>query len=349
MTIRQVAETAGVSVATASLALRDNPRIAAETRKLVARTAKRLNYRKRPPGRPAKGADEPRTTNRVNRIALVAPGMPRGVLNSPVYLDVLHGVEAALAERGKMFVLRHLLPEAPPPPSLFPQKVDGAVLFGEARDKEIRTQLSELPCVQMMGLVPRRRAWDHVTYDNDAIGELAAKYLLEAGHRRLAMVAPDTSTGEQPISDITAGRRGSFRSHVEAAGATLRLVYDEPLVQLTPTHQEPVRETLERVIDQLLAAKPRPTGLFCPFDLLTAGLYPLLLARGINPGRDLEVVSCNNEALLLQNLHPRPATVDIHASEVGRRAVGQLLWRLDRPKALRATITLAPELVPPES
>lgn len=54
------------------------------------------------------------------------------------------------------------------------------------------------------------------------------------------------------------------------------------------------------------------------------------------------------EALGLQILHPRPATVDIHASEVGRRAVEQLLWRLDHPKEPRAAIMLTPELVPHE-
>jgi len=245
-----------------------------------------------------------------------------------------------------MFVLRHLLPDAPSPAALFTQKVDGAVLFGATKDREIRKQLSHLPCVQTMGVVQRRLPWDHVTYDNETIGELAAKYLLDRGHRHLAMLATDGSAEARPGSDLKAGRCGSFRSHVEAAGRTLLLTWDEPLLRVTPTHQEPVRDTLERIIDQLLAARPRPTGLFCPSDLLTAGIYPLLLARGIAPGSDLEIVSCNNEVLLLQNLHPRPATVDIHANEVGRRAVEQLLWRLDHPKEPRSTITLAPELVP---
>ncbi len=346
VTLKDVAESAGVSVSTVSLALRDDSRIAAETRAVVSRTAERLSYSPRSRGRPTRGVDEPQATRRSNRIALLVPGMPRALINAPVYMDMLHGVEAAVAEQGKTLVLRHLLPDAPIPVSLFPQKVDGVVLFGLfADDEDLRDQLMRMPCVQTMGIPLHEAAWDHVTYDNSIIGELAASYLLERGHRTMAMLAPEASTSGRPRLDVTEGRHAGFRRVLESAGCTLHLLWDQPLLRLTPTHQEVVRETLDRIIEQLLSLKPRPTGIFCSCDQLTAALHPLLLARGVVPGRDLDIVSCNNEVILLQNLHPRPATVDIHAHAVGKRTVEQLLWRIEQPNAPRSVITLEPTLV----
>lgn len=347
MTIRDVAAKAGVAMSTVSMALRNDPRVAAPTRDLVQQAATQLGYRPRQRGRPALGTAGERT-RRTHRIALLVPGMAAGVLNSPVYMDVLHGVESALSANQRMCVLRHLSPDLPVPVVLFPQRVDGVVLFGPARAAAIEAQLRLLPCVQMMGVAQRGLPWDQVTYDNDAVGELAARYLLERGHRNLAMLAPPGTPGPLLPDGIYMGRREGFRRVAEAAGATVRLLWDEPLHRVTATHQETVPETLARIIDQLQAASPRPSALFCPADMLMAGLYPLLVARGLVPSRDLELVSCNNEALLLQNLHPRPATVDIHAREVGRRAVEQLLWRLEHADAPRGTVTLDPTLVPPQ-
>jgi DNA-binding LacI/PurR family transcriptional regulator len=48
--------------------------------------------------------------------------------------------------------------------------------------------------------------------------------------------------------------------------------------------------------------------------------------------------------VFLDCLHPRPASVDIHAEAIGRRAVDQLYWRLDHPREPRQIVQLEPEL-----
>ena len=94
-----------------------------------------------------------------------------------------------------------------------------------------------------------------------------------------------------------------------------------------------------------LPRQPRPTGIFFPADMLTSVAYPLLYERGIVPGRDLDVVSCNNEEILLNNLHPKPAVIDIHAAAVGYRAVEQLLWRIEHPLEPKMKSLIDPELI----
>jgi len=85
---------------------------------------------------------------------------------------------------------------------------------------------------------------------------------------------------------------------------------------------------LEALADRLLALSPRPTGLFAWADMLTAALYPCLHRRGLQPGREISVVSRNNEWPLLFGLWPRPAVVHIQRAKLGRRALEQWLCRM---------------------
>jgi DNA-binding LacI/PurR family transcriptional regulator len=64
------------------------------------------------------------------------------------------------------------------------------------------------------------------------------------------------------------------------------------------------------------------------------------------PGRDIDVISCNNEMSYLVGLDPRPATIDIGAETIGRRSVEQLLRRIKHPEELRQVqIAVTPMLV----
>jgi DNA-binding LacI/PurR family transcriptional regulator len=97
--------------------------------------------------------------------------------------------------------------------------------------------------------------------------------------------------------------------------------------------------------EDIVAACARLDCFFCHMDELAVALYSGLYRNGIHPGRDVEIVSCNNERPLIQGLEPAPAEIDIHAEMVGRRAVEQLLWRLENLTASYARIELEPELV----
>jgi DNA-binding LacI/PurR family transcriptional regulator len=98
-------------------------------------------------------------------------------------------------------------------------------------------------------------------------------------------------------------------------------------------------------VSELAVMQPRPSALFSTGDGILPLLYPLLLTAGIQPGKDIEIVSCNNEEPLLRELHPRPVEIELHTRLIGRRAVEQLLWRRQNPLAPRTCILLAPELV----
>ena len=88
---------------------------------------------------------------------------------------------------------------------------------------------------------------------------------------------------------------------------------------------------LDELVSAIAGASPRPTGLFVANDATTAQLYSLLGRHGMKVERDVTLVSCDNEQIRLSALHPRPASIDTGAEEVGFRAVVRLMSRMRRP------------------
>jgi DNA-binding LacI/PurR family transcriptional regulator len=80
----------------------------------------------------------------------------------------------------------------------------------------------------------------------------------------------------------------------------------------------------------------------------TAMMYAELQDRGIRPGRDLTVISCNNEQMHLMNLRPRPATINLQTGMIGRVAAEWLLRRMRKNDGLAPVVSLvSPIMVPP--
>jgi len=102
--------------------------------------------------------------------------------------------------------------------------------------------------------------------------------------------------------------------------------------------------TLEELIDKLASRSPRPTGLFSATDRLTLKLYPMLESRGLFPGRDINVVSCDNQEAMLSFLRPRPASVDLRPDTIGQLAVARLIHRLQFPEEAALQIQVPPAL-----
>lgn len=342
MNIATIAEKAGVAPSTVSLVLNDKPRVSEATRVAVLKAAKELKYRPGKPGRPRKAPDEAPSRNRTNRIALVVAGVPRSVLRSPVYTDVLHGVEGGIADAGKMMVMRNLPKDEPCPEDLFSQRVDGAIIFGRLSEPELSRYLPSVPCVRVMGDIDPDGLWDHVSYDNHRLGQLAAEYVLARGHRICAFLGdlPKTATAGLRL-DSAIERGWEFRKAVRATGGRVHACSSHALWAADADVQRIDPQRMDKLLDDLISRDPQPTAVFTPSDILVNALHIGLVGRKLQ----MDLVSCNNEQILLANLHPRPATIDIHAEQVGRRGVEQLLWRIEHPDEPRVTEALEPSLV----
>jgi DNA-binding LacI/PurR family transcriptional regulator len=103
------------------------------------------------------------------------------------------------------------------------------------------------------------------------------------------------------------------------------------------------------LIARLASDMPRggegPLGLFVSRDEETVHVYRLLRENGVEPGRDVVVISCDNEFVRLSTLHPRPATIDLQAAQIARHAVRRLGARIKHRDEPPVRILVNPHLV----
>ena len=62
------------------------------------------------------------------------------------------------------------------------------------------------------------------------------------------------------------------------------------------------------------------------------------------PGKDISVVSCDNQEAMLSLLRPRPASVDLRPDTIGQLAVARLIHRLQFPEEAALQIQVPPAL-----
>ena len=340
VSVTQIAARAGVSIATVSRVLNNNRRVNPNLVEQVRKAMTELRYSPRPLRRRNKPAAAERKT-----IAIVSLGGPyREWFDMPVMASVVAEISRAAQQDG----LGVLMAEMPDPQKLSPtlrqQRVDGALVFLQSAlgGSAVLSLAQQLPVVRVMGgqLAPVES--DHVGPDNNAIGYLAATYLLSRGCGTLAYLTTE------PAWDLIKLRAQGFSAGAQKAGAQASAFLVRAAPELTRFYgaEAQSRPTLAEVLDELVAR--RPAGLFVSRDEEVVQVYQLLGERGVEPGRDVRIVSCDNENVRLSMLHPRPATIEIGTAEIARRAVRRLENRIKNPLEAPVRVLVNPQLVPPD-
>ncbi len=312
------------------------PRASQSTIAAVRKAMEEIGYVPRPPEKRPGPRIKPEEKKRIGRMALLFMNMSSAVIRSPLNTGLLHGVEEALGEEEMSMVMRAVAAGGVLPREVVDGRVDGTIVTGVEAPEDVDSVLRGTPLVQAMGTYCG--IGDSIEPDNEAAGRMAATYLLERGHRRCACIVELNHPALERRVDVFCGT-------IAAAGGTAEQAGDARLAVVTADLHEGNRDKLGAAIDALFSADPRPTALFAPADILTPTVYSLLYEREVLPGRDVEIVSCNNEVPILSGLYPRPAVVDIQIETIGRRCVEQLLWRLDHPAEPFARTLVVPRLV----
>jgi len=322
--LKDVAEAAGVHLATASRALDDRRSVMVkpETVERVRQAAADLGYRV---NRMARGLK----MNRSFTIGMLIPD-----ITNPFFPPIVRGAEDCLAEAGYTLVLantdndegkerRHIS-------GMLERQVDGLLLaMARRRDPLIDELDRDATAVVLINRTVDRGNVPAVIPDDQAGMTLAVEHLYALGHRRIAHVSgpQDTSTG--------ARRAAGFRATMSAHGLVPRRI-----VEAASFGESSGRE----VADPLFRARTRPTAVVAANDLIALGVIDAASAAGLRCPEDLSVVGFNDMPLA-ERLSPPLTTVRIPEYEMGRRAAQILLDRIDLPNHLAETVMLAPELI----
>jgi len=338
MSIVQVAQLAGVSKSTVSRVINDLPGVAPDAAQAVRQAMGQIGYQ------PSARRPGPKSANRkglrTGNVALLMMGYkPSDFTHMPVLPAMMHGAERELAANGMSLVVATFGPEGPVPAALTGMSVDGMLLLGKWPNmpEESYKLLQRRPAVwALREHTDPDGYFDHVFYDNAAVAHLAASYLLKRGHKHVGFV------NARPGHTAFAQRGVEFAAAIKKAGADVKLAIEPG------NNDDPNPVACEKLVNHLMDSAQPPTALFVPADRELAAVYRALEARGLKPCEDIDIVSVDNEQHHLVTLSARPATIDINLELVGRRAVQQLLWRIQNPdQPSRVDVLIRPVLVAP--
>jgi LacI family transcriptional regulator len=344
MSLQRVAQLAGVSTSTVSRVVNEHPSVACDTVTAVRDAMQRLNFT------PTSRVRRPSSRTDIVRAKAACVGFvmlgASGANAAPAFEKLLRGVSSACSDNGLSLRIGFVTDLAHAPQWLLARQVDGLLLHGEQPLMHERLTGGTAPAVWLMAN-RRRPTWgDQVLPNNAAIGDMAAKYLIRRGHRRLAHLGVGGGAWSLEL------RAFAFQHAAEDAGAEAR-VFDAAVTTTSTDYwcADGLAAAAEELVNELMSGgSPRATGLFLAEDRLLPLVDRALRSRGVSSGAngDVEIISCNNERPHHAGLQSEPAVIDIHPEAIGRRGVAQLIWRMRNPGVSERVRTMVdPTLIEP--
>jgi len=227
------------------------------------------------------------------------------------------------------------------PGALATEKLDGLIIQGMEPAPACLAKLRELPHVWFMTRRSTAYPGDYVEPNNEENGSMAADFLLEQGHKAVAVISTD------PDYSAVARRVKAFNARAGEIGLTVHTLLGRSNPGVSYLEIAPAHGDTDTLVRNLLAATPRATGLYLPVDHFCGSFFRALREAGKKPGRDFEAILGNYNPVIYHNLDHLPAAIDINLPTLVRKVVDHLFWRIEnRGGAARVGVTVSPTLIP---
>jgi DNA-binding LacI/PurR family transcriptional regulator len=321
-TMEDIAKAVGVSKTTVTNALSGKSNVSDATRQRILQCAQELGYR---PNTLARGLAQGKTYT----IGLVLPSIA-----NPFYPELAEAIEDIARRAGYQTVLcnthKDLSLGRQQIERLVSRWVDGCVIMEASLD------ISDISQYFQQGLPIVLCDWQEcetppeiplVRGDFFRAGQLAARHLLDLGHRHVAVIV------DEPWQIL---RLQGFCSVLQEAGITL----SREMVQ--QGYSTP--ESGYRAAKNLLAYPERPTAIFATTDMMAIGVLDALIDEGLQVPQDVSLVGLDD---IMVATHVRPAltTIAIPKEQLAKDAIELLLNQVNRKQDAPITCFVEPHLV----
>jgi len=320
--LREVAELAGVSEATASRALRDLTHVKAQTRKAVREAAKKLSY-----GQFADFDDQPRT---LQAVGVIAP-----YINRWYFAQALAGAEQALREAG-LDLLIYNFNQVKGREKLFRDQLKNSHVVGllivsvPPTQEEFEALLGLGVPLSFIGL--KREGSSSTGIDDYEGAKIATQHLINQGHKKIGLVAGTTSN--QFNFPVPFDRKAGFVSALEENG-----------LEWNPDHEVMGDFSLHtgmQAMDELLARRDRPTAIFCESDEMAFGALRSIQRHGLRTPEDISVIGFDDHEMAE---YFDLTTIRQPVAQLGELAAWQILDQMKAPKSEPKHLTLPTQLI----
>jgi len=326
VTIKQVAESAGVSIQTVSRVLNNRPDVSPETRQRVQQIISDLRYH---PFAIARGLASKRTYT----LGLIASDF-----SDYWFSQVVTGAEIEAHEHGYFFMLGSTGYDPLEEPKflrlLRQRHVEGFLFVRASRPNDLEhlsnLQKSGIPIVTTGFYLPLAE-FGIVEVDNVRGGRRATQYLIELGHSQIAMITGPTDW--KSVSDRTQG----YLQALDSANIT-------PNPDLIVHGENWLHRSGYDAAKELLRKKQRFTALFAQNDRIARGAIHALREAGLRVPQDVSTVGYDDipEA---EFSDPPLTTIGQPMQEVGKAATRLLIKMIEDPTSIPQQMLFDPELV----
>ena len=297
-TRKDVADLAGVSVATVSYVLNHSKKVSQKVEEKVLDAAKRLDYH---PNLVARSL----VTKKSFHVAILVND-----LQNPYYVTLLEGAKKGAAKAG--YIVSRILVDASGRDQimeLVSRQLDGIIIAMQCENESIIRKLN----IPYVGFAEKNIV--NIDYSN-ALYE-GIHVLKELGHQRIACICglPSTTNDSRIRLVIKAMKHEG-------------LMYDEDLFIWGNEKEDTKVKDGYAAMDQLLKKGKKFTAVYALNDLMAIGAIKRLKDQGLRVPDDVSVFGCDNIDID-ENLSPTLSTIDVSARYFGAQLMESLLAEIN--------------------
>ncbi|GAC1573664.1 MAG: LacI family DNA-binding transcriptional regulator [Sphingomicrobium sp.] len=322
-TLAQIAQLAGVSVATVSRSLAGNPVIAEATRARIVALAREHGFQ----------VNQAARNLRLGRTGAIGVVLPLGHeatqhLSDPFFMSLLGPLADAIADRGYDLLLSRVIPKDDRWLDRIVDvgRFDGVVLIGQSNQVEAIDRVAQRyrPMIVWGAHMPDKNQVT-VGSDNIAGGRMAAEHLLKQGRKRLAFF------GNIEAPEFAA-RFSGFEQALAAAG-----IHEGTLLPMHLTSESSYNQ-----IEQYLDGNPSPDGIVAASDVIAMSALRALAGRGKRVPQDVGVVGYD-DVLIAMHTTPPLTTIRQNVAHGALLMIDMLFRRMEGAEV--ESVSMTPELI----
>lgn len=312
VTLKDIAERAGVTSATVSMVINNKPNISENTRKKVLKIAKDLNYY---PNVIARGL----ATKKSNSIGVIVPN-----LASSFVVRILQGIKSTNRDIEYTVQLFDTVGQNESETQLFQRlarerRIDGVILISSTvTDEELDVFREE--SVPSIVVARNCEHLDSVYVNNEQGATDATDYLIGKGNRRIACVITDKQS--VPAKERLLGYKKSLEQH--------GIAFEEDLV--FSVEDDTMSNGIE-VFHRIHEASPQITAAFVPAgDMVAIGLIKEAKKKGVKIPEEFSVVGFD-DIPAAEVIEPSLTTVRQPKLEMGDYAINMIVDKIEGREA----------------
>lgn len=316
MGIKEIAEQAGVSKTTVSLALNGHKGVSHQTRMNIFKLAKEMGYRvpgERTLAHPSRGF--------IMFARLYKHGLILNEDQNSFIMDYIDGMNQVVRESGYTFEILNYRVESVDSfiEDIVDRKPRGVVILGTELDVQDILTLRKLPIPHIViDTYYEQIATDYVDMANIGAVYDVVEHLYQNGHTKIGMVTSKVKSGNVMM------RERGFLLAVEHFNLESG---KWPGLEVAPGFMGAYEDMRTLLAKQVTL----PEGLFCYNDLAAFGVIKALKERGLSVPQDISIVGFD-DLPMSSMMEPHLTTVRVPNRQIGRTAVKTLVERLASKK-----------------